>query len=110
MSQFEIPAKPWKEADIKALMAHADFLPDDVRAELGLPAIGNEPAADENVGGKNVPPQSPAAAPAAQTNEPARDEETQVPSTQGEDINLQADGTSNTPVDTTVDNTTEQTA
>ena len=36
--------RPWFEDDITVLMAHADELDDDTRAELGLDSIGNKPA------------------------------------------------------------------
>jgi hypothetical protein len=35
-NEFQVPAKPWGEADIKFLMAHVDFLTDDVKEELGI--------------------------------------------------------------------------
>lgn len=37
---FQIPARPWTEADVAFLTRNADYLPEDIRGELGLtPAI-----------------------------------------------------------------------
>lgn len=35
-NEFQIPAKPWSDADVQMMTANADLLDADTRAELGL--------------------------------------------------------------------------
>lgn len=42
-NEFQLPARPWGDAEIKSLKANAHLLDDETRAELGL---GPAPVAD----------------------------------------------------------------
>jgi hypothetical protein len=57
-NEFPIPARPWTEADVAFLTHNADFLPQEIRDELGLtPAIpDNSFRADYDAAKEVVPP------------------------------------------------------
>jgi hypothetical protein len=62
MSQFELPARPWKDADIKYMMANEALLDNETRAELGLKPSAMAPEAESTPSegeGENKTPENP---------------------------------------------------
>lgn len=59
-NEFQVPAKPWGDAEIAQLKAHAHLLDEETRAELGLGPVEVEeptPSDDGNIDPSTITPE-----------------------------------------------------